>query len=299
MIGLIFGASVFAQNNKSPFFKNADSLNKNRVIGVGLAMPLVYTVAVVGFGTFWYQGNLNSKFRAFDDSKHWLGMDKLGHATSTYYLSMLGHHALKWSGVNRKLAIGMGGLYGFVFVSTFEIFDGFSKNYGFSWSDIGANAIGSGLYVAQAFLWSEQKIQLKWSYWPSSYAQYRPEVLGDNWATRIFKDYNGQTYWLSANIHSFLPKSSKFPKWLNFAVGYSIEGMLKSDTRYYEINHEGKTLSFHAYPEFFLSLDIDLTKIQVRSHFLRALFRTISIIKIPFPAISFSQNGVRGYWLKF
>ncbi|MEZ4937583.1 MAG: DUF2279 domain-containing protein [Crocinitomicaceae bacterium] len=295
---LIFSLNALAQE-KTPFFKNADTLNKKRIIGTGVTLPLVYGGAVTALGTVWYQNNMTPKFQFFNDCSHWLGMDKMGHMTSTYYLSMIGHSALKWSGVERKKAIGFGGLYGFVFVSTFEVLDGFSKDYGFSWCDIGANAIGSALYMGQEFLWNEQRIKLKWSYWPTEYAQYRPNLLGENWATRIFKDYNGQTYWLSANIHSFLPEDSKFPKWLNVAFGYSINEMLKSDSRYYEVQDGNQTLSFNAYSEFYLSLDIDLTKIKVKSHFLRALFKTISIIKIPFPAISFSKHGVKGYWFKF
>ncbi len=297
---LIFSWNASAQKEeKLPFFKNADSLNKKRIIGTGIGMPLVYGGAVTGLGFVWYQNNLTNKFRTFNDCGDWLGMDKMGHATSTYYLSMIGHSMLKWSGVERKKAIGFGGLYGFLFVSTFEIFDGFSKDYGCSWCDLGANALGSALYMGQEYLWNEQRIKLKWSYWPTQYAQYRPEILGENWATRIFKDYNGQTYWLSFNIHSFLPEDSKFPKWLNVAVGYSINEMLKSDTRYYEVQNGNQTLHFNAYSEFYLSLDIDLTKIKVKSHFLRSLFKTISIIKIPFPAISFSKRGVQGYWFKF
>ena len=32
--------------------------------------------------------------------------------------------------------------------------------------------------------------------------------LGENFLEQILKDYNGQTYWLSANIHSFFKKSN-------------------------------------------------------------------------------------------
>jgi hypothetical protein len=42
---------------------------------------------------------------------------------------------------------------------------------------------------------------------------------------QMLKDYNGQTYWLSVNLHSFY-KGSKIPKWLNLAIGYGANGML-------------------------------------------------------------------------
>jgi hypothetical protein len=53
--------------------------------------------------------------------------------------------------------------------------------------------------------------------------QYRQtNVLGSSLAEQMLKDYNGQTYWLSVNLHSFY----KNPKWLNLAIGYGANGML-------------------------------------------------------------------------
>ena len=40
----------------------------------------------------------------------------------------------------------------------------------------------------------------------------------------MLKDYNGQTYWLSANLKSFFP-GSNIPPWLNVAIGYGADGM--------------------------------------------------------------------------
>jgi hypothetical protein len=62
----------------------------------------------------------------------------------------------------------------------------------------------------------------------TDYASKRPDVLGSNLPERIIKDYNGQTYWLSVNLHSFF-KQSKIPKWLNLAVGYGADGMLSGN----------------------------------------------------------------------
>jgi len=275
---IAIGNTSNSYGQKTPFFKNADSLNKKRLITVSVGLPVLWAGSVAALGSVWYKDNLTSNFKIFNDWGHWLAMDKLGHATSVYYTSMVGHSLFKWSGMERKKAIALGGAYGFLYVSSFEIFDGFSTDYGFSWGDITANALGAAFYVGQEFLWDEQRFQLKWSYWPTNYASYRPEILGSNWAERIFKDYNGQTYWLSANIHSFLPEDSKFPRWLNFAVGYSINEMLKSDTRNYTINNGYSIQEFNAYSEYFLTLDIDLSKIKVKSHFLKTLFKTISII---------------------
>jgi hypothetical protein len=87
---------------------------------------------------------------------------------------------------------------------------------GASSGDIIANASGTALFVSQ-LLWKEQRITPKFSF-HTTHAQYRPNVLGSSLAEQMLKDYNGQTYWLSVNLHSFY-KGSKIPKWLNLAIG--------------------------------------------------------------------------------
>jgi hypothetical protein len=67
---------------------------------------------------------------------------------------------------------------------------------------------GTALFVSQELLWKEQRITPKFSFHTTQYAQYRPNVLGSSLAEQMLKDYNGQTYWLSVNLHSFY-KGSK------------------------------------------------------------------------------------------
>ena len=113
------------------------------------------------------------------------------------------------------------------------------------------------------------------------------------------KDYNGQTYWLCANIYSFLPKSSKFPHWLNVAIGYSAEGMTGAGSN--PSSYDGEEIpQFTRYQKFYLSLDVDLTRIPVRSKVLKGIFTVFSFIKIPFPALEFNTLGtVRFYPIYF
>jgi hypothetical protein len=81
---------------------------------------------------------------------------------------------------------------------------------GASSGDIIANASGTALFVSQELLWKEQRITP--NFFHTRHAQYRPNVLGAL-AEQILKDYNGQTYWLSVNLHSFY-KGSKIPNGL-------------------------------------------------------------------------------------
>lgn len=144
-----------------------------------------------------------------------------------------------------------------------EVLDGYSQKWGASTGDVVANATGTALYVSQELLWKEQRIVPKFSFHTTSYAELRPELLGKSLNEQILKDYNGQTYWLSANIHSFA-KASKIPKWFNFAVGYGANGMITGDN---EVSTDLALPNLKRYRQFYFSFDADLTKIETKSHF--------------------------------
>ena len=74
-----------------------------------------------------------------------------------------------------------------------EVLDGFSYGWGASSGDLIANTTGSLFAIGQALKWNEQRIQLKYSYKPSEWADMNPEKLGNNHLERALKDYNGQT----------------------------------------------------------------------------------------------------------
>lgn len=217
-------------------------------------------------------------------------MDKVGHSIAAYNISKTSFDLLLWPGVEKNKAAWLGGVTGFSYLALVELMDGFSAEWGASLGDITANALGSAAFVGQILAWEEQRISLKWSYHNSQYAQYRPNILGRNFSEKILKDYNGQTYWLSANIHSFLPNDSDFPKWINLALGYSADGMLGSNSNPEEIG--GIALpSFERSRKYFFSFDLDLTRIETRSKALKGIFKLISFLKIPFPAVEYNSKN--------
>ncbi len=220
-------------------------------------------------------------------------MDKTGHAMTAFQESRLSVDLLKWSGVPEKKAIIYGSLTGFILQSPIELFDGYSAEYGASGGDLVANATGSALVLGQYLLWKELRIQMKYSFHQTQYAKLRPNVLGAGLSEQLLKDYNGQTYWLCGNISSFLKKESKFPKWLNLAVGYGAEGMVYAETK----DNVGK--GYHSYRQFYLSFDIELTKIKTRSGFLKKVFYVVNLIHLPAPAIEFNKNGLKLHPLYF
>jgi hypothetical protein len=177
-----------------------------------------------------------------------------------------------------------GATLGFTFLTAVEVLDGFSEEWGFSVGDMAANAIGTGLLVGQELLWNEQRIQMKFSFQNTNYPNLDPN-LGTNTLEQILKDYNGQTYWLSANIWSFF-KESKIPKWLNISIGYGAEDLPK------EIKTpSGEVLFQNPYRQFYTSFDVDLTKINTKSAFLKTAFNVLNFVKIPSPTLEITSKG--------
>lgn len=278
--------------NHSPF-------NKKRLAIVVSSEAALYAGSLVGLNELWYKDYPRSSFHFFDDSQEWLLMDKVGHVTTSYYVGRVGIGFMKWSGVSRKKAIWYGGMLGSLYQTTIEVLDGYSAEWGFSVGDFAANTAGSLLCIGQELAWDDQRIVLKYSFRQSEYSKYRPEILGSNLQENILKDYNGQTYWLSVNPYSFMNEGSKFPKWLNIAIGYGADGMTGGDFNPPYINKEGTQLHFDRYRQFYLSLDVDLTRIKTKSKFLKTVFYSIGFIKIPAPALEFNKNGVKGSLLGF
>lgn len=221
-------------------------------------------------------------------------MDKCGHTFTTYQTGRLMMNAMEWAGYSKKNQLLIGGLSGFAYMSAIEVMDGYSAGWGFSWGDESANVLGSGLAIGQKLLWNEQRIQLKFSFQSSPYSQYNTELLGKSFTTQILKDYNGQIYWLSINPSSFMKKETSFPKWLNIAFGYGANGMIGARYNNMVIEDEsGNVKIINRYRQGYLSLDVDLTRIKTKSHFLKSVFSCLNIIKIPFPNLELSEGKLR------
>jgi len=292
--GLFVILFLFLSVQNSPGQVQNDSINKKRLHAVIIGSSAAYATSLVVLYYAWYKDAPKTSFHFIDDSHYWLQIDKCGHATTAYTLSDYGYWSLRWSGVDEKKSTLYGGLMGWTSMTVIEILDGFSADYGASWADLAANTVGTALFIGQQLLWKEQRFRLKWSYHPTDYAQYNPDQLGKTGMQRILKDYNGHTYWLSMNIHSFLKEDSRFPGWINVAVGYGGKGMLSGPS-----NPPGD-VEFDRVRQYYLTADIDWTKIKTNSGFLKFTFKLLSFIKLPFPALEYNkQNGMVWHWLYF
>lgn len=278
-----------AQSDPSTFKFYRDTIIKPRAIGLGAGTAALWVGSVVGLNELWYAHEPRSKFHTFDDSREWMQMDKAGHFLASYAIGYYYTDFMRWAGFNRKTSIWAGGFMGSFYLLGIEVLDGFSGAWGFSLSDFTANTAGSFAFIIQELAWDEQRITPKISYHPTRYAQYRPNLLGDSFGSRMMKDYNGQTFWLSANIHSFLKEESKFPRWINVAVGFGADGMIGGMDNP-KFDDDGNALpNFIRHRQVYLSLDVDLTKIRTKKKWLRSIFKAVNLIKLPFPTVEFNS----------
>jgi hypothetical protein len=285
-----------AQNAFDTFFKPSDTTNKTSQNLVFVAESVLASGALIGLNQLWYANYPKSNFHFINDNEEWLQMDKVGHLYSSYHIGRFGAEAMNWSGATKKKQLIYGAGLGFVFLTAVEVFDGYSAQWGASSGDLIANATGTALYVSQELLWNEQRITPKFSFHKTQYATYRPDLFGSTIPEQILKDYNGQTYWFSVNIYSFFT-CSKIPKWLNLAVGYGAEGMISGND---QNTAPILTTKSEKTRQFYLSLDLDLTKIETKSHFFKTILSVFNVVKIPAPTIEYSpQRGFRCYAFYF
>ncbi|MEZ4983646.1 MAG: DUF2279 domain-containing protein [Saprospiraceae bacterium] len=296
------------------WMEHADTLYKKRFWGALGAGTLIYSGASVGLYHAWYKDYELTKFRTFNDSKEWLQMDKTGHWLTTYTEARLLYDGTRWTGLDKRRSLWLAGAAAMFLQGTVEVMDGFSAEWGFSWSDIGFNALGMGLFVVQQSAWDEQRIIPKISTnralpdpsievtstsGASTYnlRQRHIDLYGRSLPERFLKDYNTMTIWASVNIHAFAPQS-RWPRWLNVAAGYGADNLYGGFHNHWRDGEETYVLPVDAYPrtrQFYLSLDVDLKRIPTRKRWLQSVLSIVNFIKIPAPTLAWDTH--RGWKL--
>lgn len=287
---LIYLNSMHAQDSLS-FFSKPKEYSPLR----GNAMAITSFSLYAGSMTFlyhtWYKGYDFGKFHSFNDNAEWNQMDKFGHLFNSYNICTWASQLAVWTGASQKGVAYTSTVSSLICMTSIEFFDGFSNDWGFSFGDMAFNLAGAGFYFAQEMVWKEQRMHLKYSFYPSTYYQYRPDLLGKNFSQQLLKDYNAQTFWLTINLSDFVSENSKIPKWLGLAVGYGADGLIGGmGNPKYDIN--GNAIPyFERSRRFFLAPEIELTKIKTKSMVLKFLFRNFGILKFPLPTLEYRTNG--------
>ena len=295
--------SVLAAQTDTLALEN--KVNKERLTGLLITGGIVYGGTMLGLNELWYKQYSRSAFHFFNDNEEWLQIDKAGHVHSAYFESVWSINSFKWAGLSSAKAALLGGGVGFLYQSTIELLDGFSEKWGASSGDIISNALGSSLAMAQELAWHEQRVYVKYSFHPVAYhdgqlKERAKKLYGSSLYETFLKDYNGQTYWLSLNMASFF-KSAKVPDWLNLAIGYSADGMYGGFKNVWEDNGVGIIRDdVPRVRQYYLSLDINLAKLETNSRFIKTLLSLLNHVKVPFSAISFdNENGMKFHPIYF
>jgi len=257
----------------------------------GLAVTYTGLLYVLDQG--WYTGE-RTRFHWFNDLPEWKQLDKAGHFWGAFHESRGAVDMLRWAGVPSRRAIWYGGFVGFVLQSPIEYFDGHDPAYGASATDLTANFLGSAGLIAQQLAWNEVRLMPKYSFHTTRYARLRPNVLGKSLGEQYLKDYNGQTYWLCADLAAWLRPESRWPKWLQPAVGYGAQQMAYNDPA------ANAALGLRAYRQYYLTFDVNLMRIPTRSKLLKRVFYVASIFHLPAPALEYnSRRGLVMHGLYF
>jgi len=293
-------------------FGQADSIiskkiqQQNQVLKLAGINAVVYGGSMIGLYQAWYKNYPQSNFRVFNDWEEWQQMDKLGHVYSAYTMSKFGMELWLSNGMEREKSIWIGGITGAAYQTIIEFLDAYSAQWGWSWGDVGGNILGSALFTAQELKWKEQRLQLKTSFHKMEYSD--PElnkrsdiIFGKSLAERSLKDYNGQTYWLSANIHSFFP-NSKIPKWAMISIGTGANGMFGARSNIAKDNLGNiifDRTKISRTRQWYLAPDIDLTKIKTKKKSIKAMLFVLNSLKFPMPAIEFTEKKFKMRWVGF
>ncbi len=269
-----------------------------------------YTGFSIGLYNSWYKQYPQESFHFFNDWGEWENMDKYGHFYTSHFQAALCYKGAKWTGLSEKQSINTGLICAALFQTTIEVMDGFSSQWGWSWGDFAMNNAGLAAFYFQQKHWGEQRIHFEVSSWPKKYPTVQNinsqsgsastslneranALYGKSWAERYLKDYNAQIIWASFNLASFASENTKIPPWLNVAIGYGAENMFGGFENEWEIDNDLFVLdySYERYQQFYLGLDVDFTRIRVKNPFLKSLFTTLNIFKLPLPAIEFNTRG--------
>lgn len=295
---------------KLGFWEPSDTFHKGRFWRLTGGTAAVYGIASYGLYNAWYKGYPQSSFHLFNDIGEWKQIDKTGHFLTAYNMTRGAFGGARYVGMKPKAAAWTAAGVGSLIQFTIEVMDGFSEKWGFSIPDVAFNTAGAGLFLGQELAWHEQRINLKVSATPQRYPttpvwstdgttsvtldQRARELYGTSPPEILLKDYNAISGWASFNIASFLPEESKFPRWLNVAVGYGANNLYAGYDNTWE--QDGKTFivdpaQYPVYRQYYLSFDVDFTRIKTNSQLLKFIFSIANVFKMPSPTLEYNSLG--------
>ncbi len=237
-------------------------------------------VHLIQYNSWWK--DQRGDFHLYDDPDYEKNFDKVGHAFGGYVTSFFFDEAYSWAGFSKEQSVFLGAASSLLFELYVEIEDGFARDWGFSQGDMKANMAGSAFYVIRNTIPIMKNFDYKWSYIPTP---KNPDPNAHQ--VNIIDDYQGQSYWVTANINGLLPRSMQgvVPEWLNLAFGvggYSLDApTVPGDDPYKDRK-----------VAYYIGIDYDMEKIIPESSigFLNFIRRGMKYIHFPAPAFRISPE---------
>lgn len=272
IIFLIFSCNLTLNGQDTTNHSSSSRLAKQKHLRQQIVLGSLALQQTAGFiieYRWWWQNNHQS-FTAGSDGfwdNYALGLDKFGHAYTSYFYYTGLNEVLKWAEFKPSTRRISSAAITLAWAVSIELGDGFSK-YSYSWPDLFANTSGLTFAVFQDIFPALQKVKMKWSYYPT---QFYINNGFKNWT--LPSDYGGHCYWLSADVHGLLPKNMKryWPPFLNIAIGYGVgEYTNKRD--------------------FNISFDWNLSSITTKRQSVKSLIRIADCFHFPAPGIARYKN---------
>jgi len=188
---------------------------------IAIVSGSIIGVHIIQYNSWWK--DQRGDFHLYDDPDYEKNFDKYGHTFGGYVGSFFFDEAYSWAGFNKDQSVLLGAASSLLFELYVEIEDGFAHDWGFSQGDLKADMAGAAFYVARNTIPFMKNFDYKWCYIPAP-KNSDPNAHDVN----IIDDYQGQSYWVTANINGLLPRSMQgvVPEWLNLAFGvggYSLD----------------------------------------------------------------------------
>ena len=266
LILLLAAQSLWAQDTLRVFPAASRSTGwpTRKVLATGMAGGLLVGSLINSYYDWWKDAS--EPFHFSDDglfNNYSLGIDKVGHAYTSYFYFHAFHNIMLWGGYDSSTAFWLAAGSSAFFAVSIEIGDGLSP-YGFSAYDLAFNIGGLGYAMAQEAFPFLQNFSLKWSYVPEE---------GYRWPPHFTDHYDAHTYWLVVNVHNLLPESwgTYWPEFIQLAVGYGVD------------DRQSKR-------EAVIGLDFNLGAFRVENPDLRLIQQTANLIHLPAPAMRFTES---------
>lgn len=236
------------------------------------------------FRRAWWSGERAPFFLNYDWNGNFRDQDKLGHMLGGYLLSEGGRELLESACMSEKKAALWAVAYAAAFQLQIEVWDGTQARYGFSPPDLLFNTIGQGISLSHAFVKPMRAVMPTISYGRTQALKNTQANLipGD---LRPTVDYSGQTYWLSVDVDTLLPKRAKryWPDLLRFSIGHTITDFIDPATG----------ADIRAQRRILLTLDIDPLKLPGNAAWWVTVKKGLRHYHFPSPALEFRSGGVK------